>query len=96
MELAVVIGNITSTIHNPAYKGCKLMLIENVDMDLCKTGNVTVAVDTVDAGCGDVVLVAREGKTAGDILGIKQAPVRSVIIGYVDTLGIMKQAKIEG
>ncbi|HPG38256.1 MAG TPA: EutN/CcmL family microcompartment protein [bacterium] len=96
MELAVVIGNITSTVNHPAYNRCKLLLIENVDINLCKTGNVTVAVDTVDAGCGDIVLVAREGKTASDILGIKQAPVRSMIIGYVDSLGIMKQSKTEG
>lgn len=96
MELAVVIGNITSTIYNPAYKGCKLLLVENVDVNLRKNGNVTVAVDTVDAGAGDIVLVAREGKTASDILGIRQAPVRSVIVGYVDNLNIAKQSKTEG
>lgn len=96
MELAVVIGNITSTIQNPAYKGCKLLLVENVDLNLCKNGNVTMAVDTVDAGIGDIVLVAREGKTASDILGIKQAPVRSVIVGYVDSMSIVKQAKTKG
>jgi len=90
MELAVVIGNITSTIHHPAYKGCKLMLVENVAPDLKRNGNTTVAVDSVDAGIGDVVLVAREGKTAGDVLGKKQVPVRSVIVGVVDHLSVKK------
>jgi len=88
MELAVVIGNITSTIHHPAYKGCKLMLVENVEPDLVKNGLTTVAVDSVDAGIGDVVLVAREGKTAADVLGKKQVPVRSVIVGVVDHLSV--------
>ncbi len=88
MELAVVIGNITSTIYHPAYKGCKLMLVANINTDLIKTGNTTVAVDSVDAGIGDVVLIAREGKTAGDVLGKKQVPVRSVIVGVVDNLSV--------
>jgi len=90
MELAVVIGNITSTIYHPAYKGCKLMLVENINPDLTKNGNTTVAVDSVDAGIGDVVLIAREGKTAADVLGKKQVPVRSVIVGVVDNLSVTK------
>ena len=90
MELAVVIGNITSTIHHSAYKGCKLMLVENINPDLDRNGNTTVAVDSVDAGIGDVVLVAREGKTAADVLGKKQVPVRSVIVGVVDHLSVTK------
>lgn len=90
MELAVVIGNITSTVYHPAYKGCKLMLVENINPELERNGNVTVAVDSVDAGIGDVVLIAREGKTAGDVLGKKQVPVRSVIVGVVDHLSVAK------
>ncbi|MBN2413910.1 EutN/CcmL family microcompartment protein [candidate division KSB1 bacterium] len=90
MELAVVIGNITSTIYHPAYKSCKLMLVENINPDMEQNGNITVAVDSVDAGIGDVVLVAREGKTAGDVLGQKQVPVRSVIVGVVDHLSVTK------
>ncbi len=88
MELAVVIGNVTSTIHHPAYKGCKLLLLRNISPLCEEETNTTVAVDSVDAGIGDIVMVSREGKTASDILGINQAPVRSIIVGVVDTVNV--------
>ena len=84
MELAVVIGNVTSTLHHSAYKGCKLLLLRNISPDCKQEKNTTIAVDSVDAGIGDVVLVSREGKTAADVLGLAQVPVRSVIVGVVD------------
>ena len=66
------------------------MLVENINPDLTKNGNTTVAVDSVHAGIGDIVLIAREGKTAADVLGKKQVPVRSVIVGVVDNLSVTK------
>jgi ethanolamine utilization protein EutN len=86
VEIGVVIGNLVSTIKHSAYNGCKLLLVENVDLDLTPTGSTTVVVDSVDAGIGDVVLVAREGRAAADVLGQKQIPVRSVIVGIIDSM----------
>ena len=86
MELGVVVGNIVSTIKHPAYNGTRLLLVENVDIDLKRTGTTTVVVDSVSAGIGDLVLVAREGRAAGDVLGLKEVPVRSVIVGIIDTM----------
>ncbi len=90
MEINVVIGNIVSTVKHSCYKNTKLMLVESLDLDLNPTGAVTVAVDSVDAGIGDVVLVSREGKAASDILGQVQAPVRSVIVGFIDRIDLKK------
>ena len=86
MELGVVVGNIVSTIKHPAYNGTRLLLVESVDVELKRTGAVTLAVDSVSAGIGDLVLVAREGRAAGDVLGKKEVPVRSVIVGLIDTI----------
>ena len=86
MEIGVVIGNLVSTIKHKAYTGCKLLLVENVDLDLKPTGTTTVVVDSVDAGIGDVVLVAREGRAAADVLKGKQIPVRSVVVGIIDSI----------
>ncbi len=83
MDIGVVIGNIVSTVKNPVYHGRKLMLVENVDLELQPTGVTSVAVDTVDSGVGDVVLIAREGRTAADIFG-RRVPVRSLIVGVID------------
>jgi microcompartment protein CcmK/EutM len=86
MEIGVVVGNIVSTIKHKAYQSTKLLLVENVNMQLKQTGNTTVCVDSVDAGVGDIVLVAREGKAASEILGGEQLPVRSIIVGVVDNI----------
>jgi ethanolamine utilization protein EutN len=43
-----------------------------------------IAVDTVDAGIGDRVLVADEGNAAAQVLGKPRGPVRTVIVGVVD------------
>jgi len=84
MDIGIVVGNIVSTIKHPAYKGSKLLLVEAVNPDLSSRNDLMVAIDSVDAGEGDVVLVAREGKAANDILGTKLQPVRSVVVGVID------------
>ena len=86
MEIGIVIGNVVSTIKHAAYNNTKLLLVENVDADLKQNGNTTICVDSVAAGVGDVVLIAREGKAASDILGGKELPVRSVIVGIIDKI----------
>ena len=71
------------------------MLVENVDLELNSLGIVTVAVDSVHAGVGDIVLVAREGRTASDVLGKKGIPVRSVIVGVIDHLDVDPSLSIQ-
>jgi ethanolamine utilization protein EutN len=88
MEIGIVIGNVVSTIKHAAYNNTKLLLVENVDAELKQTGNTTICVDSVYAGIGDVVLLAREGKAASEILGGKELPVRSVIVGIIDKINI--------
>ena len=90
MEIGVVIGNIVSTIKHKAYKNSKLLLVENLNIQLEQSGTTTVCVDTVGAGVGDIVLVAREGKAASDILGGEQLPVRSIIVGVIDKIVLDK------
>jgi len=86
MEIGLVVGNITSTIKHPAFNRSRLLLVESLDSDLNRSGITTVAVDSVSAGIGDLVLVAREGRAAGDVLGRKEVPVRSVIVGLIDEI----------
>lgn len=73
-----VIGTIDSTINHPWYNGKKLMIVEKA------SGDYVVAVDTVDAGVGDHVLVLDEGNGARQVFDSKDAPVRTVIVGIVD------------
>lgn len=87
MILGRVVGNIVSTIKHPVYKGTKILLVEPVRPDNSPSGDLVVAVDTVDAGPGDRVLVASEGWAAMHILGTEgPVPVRSLVVGVIDRI----------
>jgi len=84
-----VIGSLVSTIKHECYNNKKIMIVSPSDKDGNKIGNSIIAIDTVRAGVGDIVLVASEGKTATEILGFKERePLRSVIIGIVDKVDL--------
>ena len=89
MILAKVIGNIVSTIKHPAFNRQKLLMVQPVNLEQKSCGDLVLAVDSVGAGDGEIVVVASEGKAAGEILGLSQrSPVRSLIVGIVDKLEI--------
>jgi ethanolamine utilization protein EutN len=82
-----VVGNVTAAVKHPAYAGKKLMLVQPLDDGGTDTGDTFIAVDTVQAGPGDKVVVLTEGNGVRQIL--KQGdivPIRSVIVGIVDSL----------
>ncbi|MEA2064509.1 MAG: EutN/CcmL family microcompartment protein [Gemmatimonadota bacterium] len=87
MILGRVVGNLVSTLKHPVYKGRKILLVEPVDPAGDGSGGLVVALDTVDAGPGDQVLVAAEGWSAMHILGQEtMGPVRSLIVGVIDCI----------
>jgi ethanolamine utilization protein EutN len=84
MILGKVSGTIHSTINHPFYNGKKLLIIDKLEKDGTQSGEYIIAVDTVDAGAGEMVLIIDEGNSARQIINDSAAPVRSVIIGIVD------------
>lgn len=86
MILGRVIGSIDSTINHPFYDAKKLLVVEKTDASGKATGDYLVAVDTVGAGPGEPVLVLDEGNGARQIVGSKDAPLRSVIVGIIDDI----------
>ena len=62
------------------------MLIQPLNQDLKKKGNAMIAIDTVQAGEGDLVLLLSEGNSARQILQSNDAPIRAVIVGVVDSI----------
>jgi microcompartment protein CcmK/EutM len=86
MILGRVIGTITSTMNHPFYDAKKLLVVERTDAAGAPLADYLVAIDTVGAGVGERVLVLDEGTGARQIVGSKDAPVRSVIVGIVDAV----------
>ena len=89
MILAKVKGNIVSTQKNTQLVGHKLLIVHPVDLNNKFIGKKdVVALDFVDAGIGDTVLLVQEGKAVQQILGHRKAPVHSVIVAVVDSIDV--------
>jgi microcompartment protein CcmK/EutM len=87
MTLAKVRGNIVSTHKNEYLKGNKLMIIRQIDLQGKFTGNDDiVALDLIDSGIGDTVLIVQEGDAVQQILGHNKAPVHTMIVALVDQI----------
>lgn len=85
MELAKVIGTVVATKKNERIIGYKLLLVETTDPDGTPKGKYYVAVDLVDAGINDMVLLVR-GSSARTAEGMTNKPVDGSIVGVVDTI----------
>ena len=83
MKLAQVAGTVVSPIAHDFYDGQRLLLCDLIDPDGTAKGYL-IAVDVVNAGVGERVLICDEGTPARQIYGISTGPVRSVIVGIVD------------
>jgi carbon dioxide concentrating mechanism protein CcmL len=87
--LAKVKGNLVSTQKNSYLVGQKLLLVHPIDLNDKYIGqNDVVAIDVVDAGIGDTVLLVQEGKAVQQILGHKNAPVHSIVVAVVDSIDV--------
>ena len=94
MFLARVIGSVVSTKKDEAMKGRKLlllrpMLVDEKDPTQFRPGsNTIVAVDTLGAGKGEMVLFC-QGSSARQASGMKTLPVDAVITGIVDSVDVL-------
>ena len=92
MILAKVIGNVVSTQKNTNLEGHKLLLVREVNFEgEFINKNDALAIDLIDSGIGDTVLVVREGDAIEQILGDKKSPVNTMIIAIVDDIDISEE-----
>lgn len=86
MTLGRVVGNVVSTHKNAKLEGAKLLLVQPLDLDGAAKGAPLMAIDGVDAGIGDRVLVIQDGRSAQLVLGKGTAAVDAAVIGVVDAV----------
>jgi len=93
MILGRIKGAIHSTINHPFYDNRRLLVVERLDLQAQPTDRYLIAVDAVDAGWGETVLVIDEGNSARQVVNDPDAPIRSIIVGIVDqaSLGFHNQ-----
>ncbi|MFA4852398.1 MAG: EutN/CcmL family microcompartment protein [Bacteroidales bacterium] len=87
MILGKVIGNVISTIKAKGYESKKILIIQPIDPAGNPKGKSFLAVDAVQAGVGDTVLIIEEGNSARAVINEPEAfTVKSVIAGIVDEI----------
>lgn len=92
MTLCKVTGTIVSTQKNENLKEYKILIVQPIDLNGSAIGRDMLAIDQVDAGIGDTVLVIQEGAGAQQILKRKDVPVHTIIVAVVDGISVELQS----
>ena len=87
MLLAKIVGTVVATRKDPRLVSNKLLVVRPVDPKGKTEGSYLVAVDTVDAGVGETVLIV-SGSSARMASGLKDCPVDAAIVGIIDTVEV--------
>jgi microcompartment protein CcmK/EutM len=87
MILARIVGTVVATRKDERLVSSKLLVVRPIDPRGKAEGSYLVAVDTVDAGFGETVLVV-SGSSARMASGMKDCPVDAAIVGIVDTVHV--------
>jgi ethanolamine utilization protein EutN len=91
MILAKIVGTVVATRKDDRLVSNKLLVARPMDPRGKAEGNYLVAVDTVDAGVGETVLIV-SGSSARIASGMKDCPVDAAIVGIVDTVEVREDA----
>ena len=85
MIIAKVVATVVSTEKHPHYRGHKILAVQPVDSEGRPRGRTLLAVDVVQAGIGDTVLVVDEGGSARAVIGEESAlTIRTAVCAIVD------------
>ena len=87
MLLARIVGTVVATRKDDRLVSSKLLIARPIDPTGKPEGNYLVAVDTVDAGFGETVLIV-SGSSARMAAGLKDCPVDAAIVGVVDDVEV--------
>jgi len=85
--LAKIVGTVVATRKDPRLVSNKLLVVRPMDPRGKAEGAYLVAVDTVDAGIGETVLIV-SGSSARMASGMKDCPVDAAIVGIIDTIDV--------
>lgn len=88
MLLGRVIGEVVATTKHSSHEGRKALLVQPLNLDGSNRGDAVVALDAVDAGIGDRVLLVMEGFSAMTAVGRPQSPIDMAVIGFIDQIDL--------
>jgi|SRR5579872_2959749 len=88
MLIARVIGEMVSTQKHASHQGRKALVVQPLDLDGSNRGDPVIALDAVDAGVGDRVLLVTEGFSAMTSVGRPESPIDMAVVGVIDRVDI--------
>jgi microcompartment protein CcmK/EutM len=89
MLIARVIGEIVATQKHASHEGRKILLVQPLNLDGSERGDAVLALDAVDAGVGDRVLLTTDGYAASTSVGRPQSPIDMAVIGFIDHIELL-------
>lgn len=89
MLIARVIGEVVATQKHASHEGQKVLVVQPLHLDGSNRGDAVLALDAVDAGVGDRVLLATDGWAASSAVGRPQTPIDMAVIGFIDQIEIL-------
>jgi ethanolamine utilization protein EutN len=93
MLIGKVVGDVVATQKTPSHVGRKILIVQPLQLDGSDRGEAVLALDSVDAGVGDRVLLVTEGFSAMTAVGRPNSPIDMAVIGVIDTVDLPEGAK---
>ena len=93
MLIGRVIGDVVATQKAASHEGMKRLVVQPLNLDGSDRGEAVVAVDAVDAGVGERVLLSTEGFSAMTSVGRPNSPIDAAVIGVIDSVDLIDGVK---
>jgi ethanolamine utilization protein EutN len=85
MQLGRIVGHAVSTVKHASMNGWRLLLVQLLATNGEPDGEPVLAVDSLGAGVGEIVVACNEGGETRKMIGSKTSPVRWMVIGVKDS-----------
>lgn len=90
MIIGRVVGDVVASQKHPSHEARKILVVQPLQLDGSNRGDPILALDAVDAGVGDQVLVVQEGFSAMTSVGRPSSPIDMAIVGVIDTVSLFE------
>ncbi|HUO34526.1 MAG TPA: EutN/CcmL family microcompartment protein [Candidatus Acidoferrum sp.] len=93
MLIGRVIGDVVATQKAPSHEGRKILVVQPLQLNGSDRGEPVLALDAVDAGIGDRVLLTTEGFSAMTSVGRPNSPIDTAVVGVIDMVDLIEGVK---
>ena len=93
MLIGRVIGDVVATQKASSHEGRKILVVQPLNLDGSDRGGAVLALDAVDAGIGERILLVTEGFSAMTAVGRPNSPIDMAVIGVIDEIHLSEDVK---